>query len=248
MKYNKLTRTLFLVSALALSTQNSYAQFSNIFNKKGSTSNSSTISSNLSTTDIAAGLKDALKIGAQNASNKLSVTNGFLGNQAIKILMPPEVAKVEKALRGAGMGKIVDEAVTKLNRAAEDAAKSAAPIFVNAITSMSITDAVGIFKGGDNAATNYLQRVTTSSLTAAFRPTINNSLNKVGAADAWNKVFTNYNKLPFTKKVNSDLASYVTEKALYGMFYTIAQEEAKIRKDPAAQVTSILEKVFGNKK
>jgi hypothetical protein len=247
MKFNKLTGALFLVSALALSTQNSYAQFPNIFNKKGSTSNSSTSSSNLSSSDIATGLKDALKIGAQNASNKLSVTNGFLGNQAIKILMPPEVAKVEKALRGVGMGKIVDEAITKLNRAAEDAAKSAAPIFVNAITSMSITDAVGILKGGDNAATNYLQRVTTSALTNTFRPTINNSLNKVGAADAWNKVFSTYNKLPRVNKVNSDLAGYVTEKALYGMFYTIAQEEAKIRKDPAAQVTSILQKVFGNK-
>lgn len=217
-----------------------------IFKNSGLSNNSSSVG-NLSSSEIASGLREALTIGAQNASNKLSVTNGFWGNQAIKILLPQEVRTVETKLRAVGMGKLVDEAVLKLNRAAEDAAKHAAPIFVKSITSMSITDAVGILRGSENAATQYLQRTTTTALTNAFRPTIQNSLNKVGAVNAWNAVFSTYNRLPLVNKVNPDLTGYVTEKALAGLFQTIAIEEAKIRKDPTAQVTNLLRKVFGNK-
>ena len=204
-------------------------------------------SSSLSGSEIASGLKEALTVGAQNASNKLSATNGFFGNPLVKIMLPEEVRRVESSLRSIGMGSLVDDAILKLNRAAEDASRQAAPIFVNAITSMSITDAVGILRGADNAATQYLQRTTTTALTSAFRPTINNSLNKVGAVNAWNKVFTAYNRLPMIQKVDPDLTGYVTSRALNGLFTTIAQEEAKIRKDPAAQVTNLLKKVFGNK-
>lgn len=247
MKLRNLVIGTLLFGTAVCTAQSASAQinFGDILNKVTKPSGGSN-SSSLSNSEITSGLKEALRIGAQNATNKLSVTNGFLGNQAIKILMPQEVRQVESALRNVGMGKLVDDAIVKLNRAAEDASKQATPIFVNAITSMSITDALGILGGADNAATQYLQRTTTSALTNAFRPKIQNSLNKVGAITAWSQVFTAYNRLPLVRKVNTDLTGYVTEKALSGLFYTIAQEETKIRKDPAAQVTSILKKVFGN--
>lgn len=215
---------------------------------KGGTTSNSNSSSSLSNAQVVSGLKEALKIGANNASGKLSVADGFFRNAAIKILMPPEVQQVERTLRSVGMGSIVDKAILSMNRAAEDASKQAAPIFVNAITSMTLQDGFSILKGGNNAATQYLQSKTTSALTTAFRPVITKSLNKVGATSMWNTVFATYNKLPLvTKKVNPDLSGYVVEKALQGMFYSIAQEEMKIRTDPAAQVTSLLKTVFGGK-
>lgn len=183
------------------------------------------------------------------ASNKLSATDGFFKNAAIKILMPSEAKQVEQTLRSVGLGAVADKAILAMNRAAEDAAKQAAPIFINAITSMSITDGINILKGGNNAATNYLQSKTTSALTSAFRPVIEKSLNKVNATQLWNTVFSTYNQLPFTgsKKVNTDLTAYVTERALSGIFTSIAAEELKIRTDPASQVTNLLRKVFGGK-
>ena len=204
--------------------------------------------SGLSNTDIASGLKEALKIGAQNASNKLSMTDGFFKNAALKILLPKEAQQVEKTLRSIGMGSVVDKAILSMNRAAEDAAKQAAPIFINAITSMSITDGINILRGGSNAATTYLKGKTTSALTTAFQPVIQKSLNKVGAPDIWKTVFGTYNKLPIAQnKVNPDLTGYVTERALSGIFTSIGEEEAKIRNNPAAQVTGLLQKVFGSK-
>jgi hypothetical protein len=133
-----------------------------------------------------------------------------------------------------------------MNRAAEDAAKSAAPIFINAIKQMSIQDAWGILKGGDTAATAYLRTTTTSPLTEAFRPVIETSLDKVNATQYWNTVFTTYNKMPLTNKVDPDLSAYVTEKALSGIFYQVALQEAQIRANPAARTTDILKKVFSN--
>lgn len=220
-------------------------------NKKnpGKTSGNSGINlGGLSNSDITSGLKEALKIGAQNASNKLSVTDGFFKNAAIKILMPQEAKQVEQTLRSVGLGSVADKAILAMNRAAEDAAKQAAPIFINAITSMSIQDGVNILKGGNNAATNYLKGKTTAALTTAFRPVIQKSLAKVNATEIWNTVFSTYNQLPFTQnKVNPDLTGYVTERALSGIFTSIASEELKIRTDPAAQVTNLLKKVFGSK-
>jgi len=210
--------------------------------------NSGITSGSLSNSDIASGLKEALKIGAQNASNQLSATDGFFKNAAIKILMPQEARQVEQTLRSVGLGSVADKAILAMNRAAEDAAKQAAPIFINAITSMSIQDGVNILKGGNNAATNYLKGKTTAALTAAFKPVIQQSLAKVNATEIWNTVFSTYNQIPFTQnKVNPDLTGYVTERALSGIFTTIAGEELKIRTDPAAQVTSLLKKVFGQK-
>lgn len=203
-------------------------------------------SSSLSTEDIVSGLKEALTLGAQKSTDKLSGVDGFFKDAAVKILLPEQAQKVEKTLRNLGMGKLVDDAILSVNRAAEDAAKSATPIFVNAVKKMTIQDGVGILRGPDTAATSYLKKTTTPDLTAAFRPVIDTSLKKTDATKYWKDVFETYNKLPTTmKKVDTDLSSYVTQKAMDGIFYYVAQEEIKIRKDPAAQVTDILKKVFG---
>ncbi len=202
----------------------------------------------LTNTEIVNGLKEALRVGANNASGKLSATNGFFGNALIKVLMPPEAKQVESALRRVGMGSTVDKAILAMNRAAEDASAKAVPIFVNAISGMTIQDGLSILTGGNGAATNYLRQKTTASLTSAFKPVISNSLNKVNATAYWSQVFTTYNKLPTTRnKVNPDLTAYVTERALNGLFVTISQEENKIRTNPAARTSSLLQKVFGAK-
>lgn len=200
----------------------------------------------LSNDDIVAGLKEALSLGAQNGATKLSSVDGFFANAAIKVLMPPEAQKVEKTLRSAGMGKLVDDAILSMNRAAEEASKSAAPIFVDAVKTMSFQDALGILKGSDTAATSYLKGKTTPALTSAFRPVIESALEKTGATKHWKTVMDAYNKIPLVSKVNPDLSGYVTDKALTGMFFQVATEEQKIRKDPAARVTETLKKVFGS--
>ncbi len=200
----------------------------------------------LSTNEIAAGLKEALSVGAEKAGKNLSSLDGYFGNAAIKILMPDEAKKAEEKLRAIGLGKQVDDAILSMNRAAEDAAKSAAPIFVNAIKQMSIKDAAGILKGGDFAATDYLKEKTTPALTESFRPVIETSLEKVDATKYWNAIFTTYNKFTL-KKINPDLSAYVTEKALSGIFYQVGQEEQQIRKDPLARTSDILKKVFAEK-
>lgn len=199
----------------------------------------------LSADDIASGLKEALSVGAEKAGKNLSAVDGYFANAAIKILMPEEAKNVEQKLRAIGLGKQVDEAILSMNRAAEDAAQSAAPIFVNAIKQMSIQDAAGILKGGDHAATDYLKSKTTSALTGSFRPVIEKSLEKTNATKYWNTVFSTYNRFT-ADKVNPDLSAYVTEKALSGIFYQVAQEEQQIRKDPVARTSEILKKVFGS--
>ena len=195
------------------------------------------------TTQIAAGLKEALSVGAANSTNRLSAVNGFFSNAALKILMPPEAQKVESTLRSIGLGSVVDKAIQSMNRGAEEASKSALPIFKNAIQQMTINDAVGILKGGDFAATNYFKEKTNLALTDAFRPVIESSLKQVDATKYWNDVFSAYNKVSRTP-VNTDLTAYVTEKAIAGIFHELALEEQKIRKDPAARVTELLKKVF----
>ncbi|MEP7258615.1 MAG: DUF4197 domain-containing protein [Flavitalea sp.] len=201
----------------------------------------------LSNEDIVSGLKEALSVGAQNSATKLSAADGFFANAAIKVLMPEEAKKVESTLRSVGMGSMVDDAILSMNRAAEEASKSAAPIFVSAIKGMSFQDAFGILKGNDTAATTYLKGKTITDLTGSFKPVINDALEKTNATKYWKTLFETYNKLPTTfKKINTDLSGYVTEKALTGLFFQVAVEEKKIRKDPAARVTDVLKKVFGN--
>lgn len=198
----------------------------------------------LSTAEIASGLKEALTIGTRNSSARLSAVDGFFGNAAVKILMPEEAKKVESTLRNIGLGGLVDKAVLSINRAAEEASKSATPIFVDAVKQMTITDAMGILKGGDYAATDYFKTKTTAPLSNAFRPVIEKALSKTNATKYWGDVFSAYNKFA-AKPINTDLTGYVTEKAISGIFYEVGLEEQKIRKDPAARVTELLKKVFG---
>lgn len=206
-------------------------------------------SGGLSSDDIVAGLKDALSQGTKKSTDKLSAVDGFFKDAAVKILLPPEAQKVEKTLRSLGFGKQCDDAILSLNRAAEDASKSAAPIFLNAVKKMTVQDGLSILKGSDTAATSYLRKSTTADLTVAFKPHIDSSLQKTGATKYWKDVFETYNKLPTTfKKVNTDLSSYATQKALDGIFYFVAQEEKNIRQNPAAQVDDLLKKVFGGSK
>lgn len=196
--------------------------------------------------DIVSGLKEALVVGTEKSTSLLSKTDGFFANAALKILLPPEAQKVENTLRKVGMGKLVDDAILSMNRAAEDASKSAAPIFVNAIKQMSFQDALGILKGSDTAATAYLKGKTTPQLTAAFSPVIEQSLQKVNATKYWNTLISTYNKFSL-QKLNPDLSAYVTEKALGGIFHQVGAEEQQIRKDPLARTSDLLKKVFGGK-
>ena len=243
-------KRIFLLFSLAALMSSAQAQFKNILKKdsSGKTGVQKVLQNTnpkqgLSNDEIVRGLKEALSVGTNNASGKLSLVDGFFKDAAIKILMPEEAKKAEKKLRALGMGKMVDDAILSMNRAAEDASKSAAPIFINAVKGMSIGDAVGILRGGDFAATNYLKEKTTASLTEAFRPVIEASLEKVNATKYWNTVFTTYNKFS-ADKVNPDLSAYVTERALSGMFHQVSLEEQKIRKDPLARTSDILKKVF----
>jgi hypothetical protein len=233
---------LFLTAGLAAT-----AQSSDVLGTIKKTISGGKSGSSLSSEDIVGGLKQALTLGAEKSAERLSVTNGFLKDKAVEILMPPQAQKVEKTLRDMGMGKLVDDAIASMNHAAEDASKSAAPIFVNAIKNMTVTDGVNILKGPDTAATAYLRRSATPELTKAYTPVVDSALKKTDATKYWKDVFDTYNKIPFVSKVNPDLSSYVTQKAIDGIFYYVAQEEILIRKDPAAQVTDLLKKVFGGK-
>lgn len=239
-------KKVILLSALAfLGMESLPAQIlKDVLNKVSKTSSGQ--GSNLSNEDIISGLKDALRVGTDSSSKRLSKMDGFFKDAAIKILMPDEAKKVERTLRNFGMGSLVDKAILSMNRAAEDAASGVGNIFWDAIKQMSITDGLKILRGGDFAATDFLKSVTTKQLTEKFRPVIETSLVKVDATKYWKDVFTNYNR--FSKdQVNTDLTAYVTERALNGLFYNISLEEQKIRKNPAAQVTDILKKVFGGK-
>jgi hypothetical protein len=195
--------------------------------------------------EIISGLKEALSTGAGKASGLASQVDGFNKNPRLFIPFPPEAQKMKQKLIDLGMQNKVTEFETSLNRAAEEAAKDATPIFVNAIKSMTVTDAMGILKGGDTAATHYLREKTYASLVETFKPTVKNAIAKVEVTKYWNPLVTTYNKIPFVEKQNPDLDSYVTQLAAKGMFTLVRDEEAKIRKDPMQRATDILKKVFG---
>ena len=194
-------------------------------------------------------IKEALTKGITHGVDLVSVTDGYFKNPTIKILFPPEAQKVESTLRSAGMGSLIDNAVESFNHAAENAAKSATSIFINAIKQMTINDAIGLVNNKQqDAATQFLKRTTTDQLVAAFKPSIKDALDKANATKYWSEIMTQYNRIPFVSKVETDLPEYVTRKAIDGLFVMVAQEEAKIRKDPMAQTSALLKKVFGNVK
>jgi hypothetical protein len=195
--------------------------------------------------EAAEAIKEALVKGTDEGVAIVSLVDGYFGNPEIKIPFPPEAAGIESKLKSVGLGKQVDKAVLSINRAAEDAAKEARPIFVAAIKGMSIRDALGIVTGKENAATEYLKNTTSPELRIKFEPVIRNSLNKVNATKYWADMMNAYNKIPLVEKMNPDLTAYVTDRAIQGLFVMIAREELKIRKDPVAQTTALLKKVFG---
>jgi hypothetical protein len=204
-------------------------------------------SSSLSKDEVAAGLKEALTKGISKGSDQVSKVDGYFKNPEIKLPFPPDVKHVEKKLRQIGMGEQVDKFILSLNRAAEDAAKEAKPVFVAAIKGMTIQDAMGILKGEDDAATQYLKKTTSTELHSKFNPIIKTSLDKVDATKYYSDLIKAYNRIPLVEKVNPNLDEYATEKAMEGLFIMIAKEEVSIRKDPAARTSALLKKVFGSK-
>lgn len=203
----------------------------------------------LTNQDVVSGLREALSIGIKNAVSLTSVTDGFLGNAEIKLPFPESALKIKEKALELGLDSQVDKIVTTLNRAAEDASKTAVPIFVDAIKNMSIQDGFAILKGGEGAATQFLKDNTTQQLVAAFSPKVEASISKVKLTQYWNPVATKYNQLMnFTggDKIEVDLTQYVTQKAIEGLFTMVEKEENKIREDPAARVTDLLSTVFGS--
>ena len=236
MKKNKKTYTFSLAIIFALLLGCTATDINKILQGAGG--------SVLSNEDVGNGLKEALvkgiSIGAENASKE----GGFLKNELIKIALPEEFQKVEGTMRKLGLGSEVDKVLTAINRGAENAAQEAKPIFVSAIKQLTIQDAFSILKGQPDAATQFLKRTTTDQLTILFQPRVQESLNQVGATRYYSDLVKTYNAIPSTKKINPDLNAYVTEKALEGLFYLIAEEEKKIRENPLERTTLLMKRVF----
>lgn len=214
----------------------------------------------LTQTEVVSGLKEALRVGSDSAAMKLAKLNGYYGDPAVKLLLPPEAAIItDNISRIPGGEKLVEDLILRINRAAEDAAREAAPVFLNAIRQMTIQDAFTILKGENNAATQYLKANTFNELFNLYQPKLKSSLDKklvagVSANETWNNLTGQWNKVAGSmvgqvagfKKVEVQLDSYLTNKALDGIFLKLAEEEAEIRNDPAARVTEILKRVFGS--
>ncbi len=194
--------------------------------------------------DISAGLKEALNNGITKQVSKLTAENGFYKNDLVKILLPEELLKVDKALRNLGMSNLADQGLVVLNRAAEDAVKEATPIFVEAVKNMNFTDAKSILMGNEKAATTYLETATSTALYDKFSPVITSSLSKVNADKIWSQIISKYNSIPLVKKVNTDLNDYVTKETMKGVFTMIAIEEKDIRINLKSRTSSLLQNVF----
>jgi hypothetical protein len=199
----------------------------------------------LSDTTIASGLKEALAVGTANAVALTGRTDGYFLNEAIKILMPAQLRRLETGLRTVGFGPQIDEFVLGMNRAAERAAPLAKPIFVDAITAMTFDDARRVLAGGDTAATDYFRAKTTEPLTAAFRPVVGGAMNEVGVTRQYKELVGRFEAIPFMRAEAFDLDGYVTGKGLDGLFLVVADQERQIRTNPAARVTTLLKDVFG---
>lgn len=198
----------------------------------------------LGNADIAAGLREALNNGISKEVTKLTATDGFFKNEAVKILLPAELQKVDKTLRNIGLASLADEGLKVLNRAAESAVKEATPIFVDAVKNITFNDAKNILLGNDSAATAYLEGATSTALYGKFSPVVQSSLSKVGADKVWANIITKYNAVPLVNKVNPDLKDYVTKEAMKGVFKMIAVEEKDIRNNLNARTSDLLRKVF----
>ena len=195
--------------------------------------------------DASDGIKEALVKGTGESVRTVSAENGYWGNPEIKIPFPQDAKEMETKLRSIGMGKKVDEFNESMNHGAEQAAREAKPIFVDAIKNMTVREAFKIVKGENNAATMYLKNNTSRELNAKFQPIIKTALDNVSATKYWAELITAYNHIPFVKKMNPNLTEYVTGKAIDGLFIMIAKEELRIRRDPIARTSELLKKVFG---
>ena len=203
----------------------------------------------LTNTEVISGLKEALNVGIQNSVSIASVTDGFLGNNNIKLPFPPDALKVKEKALDLGLNAQVEKFETTLNRAAEEACTEALPIFKNAITDMSFRDGFAILNGGNSAATKYLKEQTTEELKSAFAPKVKEAISKVKLTDYWSPLVNKYNTAMIITggdKINPDLDMFVTQKAIEGLFILVEAEENKIRLDPMARVTDLLNKVFGS--
>lgn len=207
--------------------------------KKGGATNQ------LTNEEVIKGLREALTVGANNSSQLASKLDGYYKNPALFIPWPEEAKEMKEKLMKVGFSAKIEEFEMSLNRAAEEAALKAAPVFIDAISNMSLQDGFAILKGVDTAATNYLRKTTYSPLKDKFLPIVKAAIEKVKVTSYWNPLVTAYNKIPFTKKQNPDLDQYVTSKAINGLMILIANEEKNIRNNPAARVSDILKKVFG---
>lgn len=234
---------IFLIISLLIVSATAQAQLlkqaKNLIEKNIPTAGS------ITETEAASAIKEALSKGVEKGVAMVSKENGYFKDVEIKIPFPQEAKSIEEKLRAIGLGNKVDDVVLSLNRAAEDAANQASEIFIGAIKEMTLTDAINIVKGNNNAATEYLKSHTTDELTQKFSPVIEASLKKVNATKYWSDVISTYNKIPFVKKMNPDLTAYVTGKAIDGLFVKVAEEEKLIRENPAERTTALLKKVFG---
>ena len=199
----------------------------------------------LSLENTISGLKEALSIGTGNAVSVLSMNDGYFGNELTKILMPEKIQKVADMLKNIGMGSQVDNFVLTMNRAAEKAAPQAKEFFMDAIKEMTFDDASKVLNGGNTAATDYLDAKTRDKIYSAFKPSVTSSLDQVGATSSYKNMMKTFTTLPFMTAQSLDLDHYVTDQALKGLFLRVAEEEVKIRENPAARVTGLLEQVFG---
>ena len=243
----KITLSILVLFVMISTSCNSQIDFNKLKKQGTEILNGASGSTALTNTDIIAGLKEALNVGSKNAGGLASKVDAYYKNPALFIPFPPEAKKIQETLVGLGQTKLVNDFTLTVNRAAEDAAKEAAPIFINAIKAMTINDGLTILNGPNNAATNYLKSTTQAELLKKFKPIIEKSLSKVNATKYWETIITTYNKVPMVTKMNPDLAGYTTQKAIDGLFILVAAEELKIRQDPTARVTDILKKVFGRK-
>ncbi len=200
----------------------------------------------LTNSEVVAALKDSLSRGISKGAHIASAKDGYYGNPQLKIEFPTEVRKVEKALRKIGFGKDVDRFVMQLNRGAEKAAAKSKPIFIKAITSMTIRDAFDILNGAEDAATQYLIRTTGDDLREQFLPVVSDTLQQTSATRYYGDIVNKYNQLPLVNDVDPDLEAYATDRAIAGLFVLIADEEASIRANPAARTTKLLRRVFGS--
>lgn len=194
--------------------------------------------------EVGMGLKQALEFGVIEGVDILGQKDGYFKDQAVKILLPNELQKVDRTLRTIGLGSLADEGLKVLNRAAEDAVDEAKPIFVSAIKGLTFQDAMGILTGGNQAATTYLKNRTTAQLVDAFEPKIQNSLDRVGANEIWANIIEKYYSVPLVQPVNPNLTEYVTQKAVEGLFVKVGAKETEIRNNISARTTPLLQKVF----